>query len=1184
MSDKKRTQGFHIFVRVLLVLFTFTLSSLPISAQDFFDLTAQQVKIDTLLPVFTWQKQLKASFADSIYTVQIDYPEFIDMQEDDIRRYHQICSDPLPEMPIIHQSIGVVRKQGILEVSFVPLVFRNGKYQKLVSFGLNVKRRAITRSFSRASEEKRYTDHSVLSEGNWAKIRIPQSGFYQLTDAFIRKAGFSDLNKVKVYGYGGALQPESLSGDYLTATDDLKEVPTCTIGGKRIFYGVGPVTWEKKDTLQRTRNPYSDYGYYFLTESDGEPMLLSEDVFKNTYYPGNETYHSLYENDDYAWFQGGSQLFDKTSFSIGSPQTYTLAATGSTGILAIAMTYDGLIEATIEVNGINVGTMSRQASLDSYSKAEAYVWTYQLDQLQAENTIRITQTAGDMVHLDYIDLYHDTPQELPDFQTSTLQEPTFVSAVANQDHHADEATDMVIIIPTTQQLLSQAERIKRHHEEKDGLRINIIPADELYNEFSSGTPDATAYRRYLKMLYDRATTDGDMPKYLLLFGDGAWDNRMHCDVWNGYQPDDFLLCYESENSFSSVNCYVSDDFFCLLDDNEQIRQKVGGSYTYQGKPDVAVGRFPVRTIDEATTLVDKTIDYAQNANAGAWQNTICIMGDDGNNNTHMQTADKVATRIQDTYPSYTIKKIYWDAYTRVSSATGYCYPDVTRLIKQQMANGALMMNYSGHGAPYAFSHELVMKLADFEESTSKHLPLWVTASCDIMPFDGQEDNIGETVMLNKRGGGVAFFGTTRTVYASYNESMNLAFTQYVLSPNYTIGEAVRQAKCDLVSQGSDTSPNKLQYTLLGDPALRLACPVNTIVVDSINGQATTTDIQLAAGTVASIKGRVLQDQSTANSFNGLVTAEVYDAIETIVCKLNDSGPDGAEEPFVYQDRTQAIYNGSDSIHNGQFQITFAVPRDISYTDGNGLITLYAINDDKSLTAHGEDSHFVLNGHSTEQTDSIGPNIYCYLNSKTFTDGDKVNPTPYFMAELYDESGINALGSGIGHDLELIIDNDPSRTYILNNYFTYDFGDYRSGKVGYSIPELSEGKHQLLFRAWDVNNNSSTAKLVFEVERDAASGSFSVVCTKNPATESTSFVVTHDRVGSPITIDFDVFDLSGRQMWHQQENGIPQDGTYTIYWDLHLNGGSRMQTGVYLCRFQLDDGPTKTVKLIVLSNN
>lgn len=1151
-------------------------------------MTAQQVRIDSLLPVFTWQKPLGANYADYVYTVSIDYPEFIDMQEADILRYQQISGRPLPAMPEVTQTIAVSRKRGVLDVSFVPLVFRQGKYQKLVSFMLNVKvsQKSRTRDAGMTrSDSSRYAAHSVLREGSWAKIRIPESGFYQLTDALVKKAGFSNPSKVRIYGYGGALQPESLTGDYLTATDDLTEVPTCMVGDKRLFYGVGPVTWVSKDTLQRIRNPYSDYGYYFLTEGEEEPLTVGEEAFKSNYYPLNTDYHTLYEKDDYAWYHGGRNLFDGTLYAIGTPQTYTLAANGTSGRLAIALTTDGDYEAQVEVNDSLVGTISRKVAIDSYSKAEEQSYQYELNGiLKTENTIRITQTSGANVRLDYLALCHDEPKPLPDFQTASLPAPEYVYRITNQDHHADEAADMIIIIPTTQKWVAQAERIKALHEQRDGLRVRIVPADELYNEFSSGTPDATAYRRYMKMLYDRADSEADMPRYLLLYGDGAWDNRMRCAEWKNYDPDDFLLCFESENSFSSVNCFVSDDFFVLLDDEEQIQQPVGNSYTYQGKPDVAVGRFPVRTLEGATVLADKTIGYANNDEAGAWQNTICVMGDDGNNNVHMRTADRVATLVADNYPGYQLKKIYWDAYTRTSSSTGYSYPDVTRLIKQQMQSGALMMNYSGHGAPYAFSHELVMKLADFEEPSSMRLPLWVTASCDIMPFDGQEDNIGETVMLNRQGGGVAFFGTTRTVYASYNETMNLAFTNYVLTPGMTIGEAVRWAKCDLVSSGSDTTPNKLQYTLLGDPALQLACPQAEVVIDSINGQPVSDSPQLSAGTIAQVRGHIEQNQSLASGFNGVVTAVVRDAEETITCKLNDDTSDGAEEPFVYQDRTKTLYQGSDSVVGGVFQFTFAVPKDISYTDGNGLMTLYAINNEKTATLHGESDGFTLNGNHIVQNDSIGPSIYCYLNAKTFTNGDQVNATPYFMAELYDESGINASGSSIGHDLELIIDGDMNKTYNLNDYFTYDFGDYRSGTVGFSIPQLSEGQHKLLFRAWDVLNNSSTSELVFQVVDNLEAGSFSVACTKNPASESTSFVLSHDRVGSSLTVTLDVFDLSGRQLWKHTETGTATGNTYTVDWDLGIDGGSRLQTGVYLCRFQLDGGSSKTVKLIVLSNN
>ena len=1025
-----------------------------------------------------------------------------------------------------------------------------------------------------AKAQGRYAEHSVLREGNWAKISVAESGFYELTDELVRKAGFSDASKVKIYGYGGALQPERLTGDYLTATDDLKELPTCTMNGKRVFYGVGPVNWYNKESLARTRNPYADYGYYFLTESEDEPLTTDSATLVGQHYPANHDYHQLYEVDNYAWYHGGRNLFDKTLYTIGTPQTYKLKATGSTGRIGIALTADADYEATISVNDSVIATISKKITLDSYTKADEQLWQYDLQNLKAENTISITQTAGGNLRLDYIDLQHAEPASI------TIGEPTYVYRITNQDHHADAATDMVMIIPTSQHLLAQAERLKAHHEQHDGLRVTIVPADELYNEFSSGAPDATAYRRYLKMLYDRATTPNDKPRYLLLFGDGAWDNRMLTSEWSGYNPDDYLLCYESENSFSQVNCYVSDDFFCLLDDEEVIQTTNGNSTTYAGKPDVAVGRLPARTPDEAKTLVDKIISYAQNEYAGPWQNEICMMGDDGNDNSHMKTADKVATMIESTYPNYNVDKIYWDAYQRTSSSTGYSYPDVTRLIKQQLQNGALMMNYCGHGAAYAMSHELVMKLTDFESQQSNYLPLWMTASCDIMPFDGQEENIGETVMLNSKGGGIAFFGTTRTVYATYNEVMNLAFTKHVLTPGMAIGEAVRLAKCELVEKSSDLTCNKLQYTLLGDPALQLNTPRQKMVVDSINGMPATQGIKLAAGSIVKITGHVELNNETDTDFNGIVTLSVRDAEETITCRLNDRSSTGADKAFVYQDRTNYLYRGSEDVTEGVFHFTFAIPKDISYTDGSGLMTLYAINADKTRSAHGENESFELIGSNTALTDSIGPSVYCYLNSKNFKNGGKVNTTPYFIAELYDDSGINSSGSSIGHDLELIIDGDINKTYNLNNYFEYDFGDYRSGSIGFSIPQLSIGTHKLLFRAWDILNNSTTTELLFEVSEDAGSGEFNVTCTQNPASTNTQFVITHDRPGSELKVTLDVFDLGGRQLWRQTDTVMATNDTVTIDWNLNVAGGSRLHTGLYLCRLTLNDGDSKTIKLLI----
>lgn len=1169
---------------MILVAIVFCLTG---RAQRFYNLTAEQVRIDSLLPTFYCSIPLGGCYADSSYTVTIAYPEFIDMSRADIERCQSIHPQPLPAMPEVSQQMGVVRKQGRLDVSFTPLVCRNGKYQKMVSFMLRVD--AVPRSASgikrrAAADGERYVSHSVLSSGSWAKIRVPSSGVYQLTADVVRQAGFSDLSKVKIYGYGGELQPEKLTPDYLAETDDLHEVPTFNHGGRRLFYAKGPVSWNSNG--QRVRNFYSDYGYYFLTENDSTPLTVDSTAFLNSFYPSGDDYGTLLEIDDYAWYQGGRNLYDARQLKAGSTTNYTLeSASSGIGKMTIVLSASDGASISVSVNDSVVGTVNISKHDSEHEAMRTGTLTCNVRNLKASNTVTVKPSAtSGLCRLDYISIYASKPKAAPDVVNSSFPVPEYVYNITNQDHHADPAAGMVIIIPTSQKLLKQAQRLKDLHWQRDSLRTNIVPADELFNEFSSGTPDGNAYRRYLKMLYDRADTEADMPRYLVLLGDGAWDNRMRISDWKTYSVDDFLLCYESDNSYSHTLCYTSDDYFCMLDDNE------GGSLTNGDKADIAVGRIPAQTAEEATIALDKIESYVSLAEAGSWQNTICIMGDDGNQDKHMQDADDVAQLVEELNPDFLVKRIMWDAYTRVSSSTGNSYPDVTRLIKQQMQQGALIMNYSGHGGPHAISHEYVLRLADFAATTSMRLPLWMTASCDIMAYDGLEPNIGETAFFNQKGGAIAFYGTTRTVYQPQNRLMNQAFVNYLFTPGsdgrpVPIGEAVRLAKLSLLSK--DPSPNKLQYTLLGDPALRLAQPTSKMVVDSINGVSMSSGsvLSLTAGTTVTVTGRVLTvDQQTRTDFNGIVSAIVSDAAELITCKQNNTA-EAAEKPFTFYDRPNTIYSGSDSVRQGRFSFTFVVPRDISYSDETGLITLYATNSDNSVQASGHCSQLTMNGTGTTQSDELGPSIYCYLNSASFTNGDVVNSTPYFVAELNDEDGINSTGSGIGHDLQLIIDGEMAKTYSLNDYFQYDFGSYTRGTVGFSIPELAEGQHQLLFRAWDVMNNSSTAQLTFTVARGQEPLFLDMDCTPNPATERTTFRVVHDRANSPIDVVLDIFDTSGRHLWSHSESLSSTGNTLTIDWNLCTGSGHRLGTGLYLYRIRLSsEGSTytsKSKKLIIL---
>ena len=264
-----------------------------------------------------------------------------------------------------------------------------------------------------------------------------------------------------------------------------------------------------------------------------------------------------------------------------------------------------------------------------------------------------------------------------------------------------------------------------------------------------------------------------------------------------------------------------------------------------------------------------------------------------------------------------------------------------------------------------------------------------------------------------------------------------------------------------------------------------------------------------------------------------------------------------------------------------------MPRDISYSDATGLLHVYAVNTDRTQTANGHCARFTLGGTDANTDDNEGPEVYCYLNSSDFVDGGRVNPTPYFIAELEDASGINAAGNGLGHNLTLVIDGQTTQTYNLNDYFAYDFGSHTRGTVGFSIPQLTAGDHHLMFRAWDMQNNVTTRELNFRVVEGLAPGVFEVETTRNPATTTTGFRIIHDRVGTALDISIEVFDMAGRMLWHHRQQATPSDRSLTIDWDLSASNGHRLSTGVYLYRVRLGSTGgqqvSKTKKLIVLSN-
>lgn len=1213
----------------------------PLTArtQDFTQFDWERLRIDSIVPTYHELVPLETDYRLFDYSVCVRYPEWAPLTKGEVERLRAIpgseasVSDSLR----ITSAVGISRGEGVLDISFVPLIVRDGNYYKLLSGKVEItptlKATAARRLRRAAAGSQRWASESVLATGRWMKISVESDGIHHLTYSALNEMGFTNPDNIRIYGYGGHLQKEALDAD--RDFDDLEAVTLLRVPDGYLFHANGLDTWRNDEHVP---NHYARAACYFVTEAAtpaGDVPTLSSSETATALVSTFDAY-TTYHPQSYAWYHGGRQLYEDYDYARGNTRNYTLTlpcrSVGGQGRLTVNFTAANstATTATVRFNNAALGNFNLSA-LGDYSYASSVNKIYSVAAPSASNTVQISTTQGQHARLNYLTLkftgamtldggvqqvqFSRSDQEActydisyasgqqpqlwrlaergqpaaaisgtlttvdgtPHFRAvvagdgeahryvvfnvnayASYPQPTVVGEVWNQNLHATGTLDMVIITPASGIFDGEAERLAQAHREWDGLRVGVFRADHIYNEFSSGTPDATAYRRFLKMLYDRAETNADRPRYLLLFGDCAWDNRMRTSVWRNLSPDNFLLCFESENSTSDTQCYVMEDYFGLLDDGE-------GSALTSDKPDLGVGRFPVRNITEAKAAVDKTLTYLRGDYAGAWKNVVCFMGDDGDKNQHLEMVKRVADIVKSNYPELEVREVMWDAYPRVASASGNRYPLIEKLIRQQMEEGALMMNYTGHGATYCLSHEMVMRTEDFLNFKSPRAPLWVTAACDVMPFDTQTTNIGETAFLNPNGAAVAFYGTARTVYANQNEYLNNAFCRALFAKDASgapnrLGDAVRLSKVN-----SPSGENRLHYALLGDPALYFGNPGNRVVLDAVNGTAVSElpdDFTLHAGGKARFTGHIEHSSGDrVSDFQGVLTARLYDSESRIMGRNNA----GADTTFYYNAYDKILYNGQDSVRAGTFDITCPIPVDIHYSNEAGRLVFYANTNDRHTEANGYSHDFLIGGTEPDIDNAEGPHIMAYLGDDTFTDGQTVGATPYFIAEITDENGISAAGNGLGHDLELIIDGNPATTYTLNDYFTGEFGDYTRGHVAFSIPALSAGEHTLVFRAWDLLNNPNSVTLHFVVDPGLPLSIVQLAATKNPASSQTQFLLTYDRPGSVCEFTVEVFDFSGRLLWSHTESGSNDTGFYAIPWNLTTGSGFPLGSGIYLYR-------------------
>jgi hypothetical protein len=945
-----------------------------------------------------------------------------------------------------------------------------------------------------------------------------------------------------------------------------------------------------------------DFNFTLPTLADGKPLKFRADLIGRSQNPANSSFviKANGTTTNNLTCSGVEFSYDAAYGSIVSTG-YTTVPNPSENLL-INITYNKPdLTATGYLNFIQINAISKlklngnflnfrsiesfgkgkisQFNIDAINPSEITIW----DITNKTNPVNQLYTVNN--NLAQFINKTELLKEYAVFKGTDFPKPEILEKIDNQDLHGLDFADLIII--SAPDFLAEAERLAAFRRTNNNLRVLVITEDKIFNEFSAGAKDASAIRDFVKMFYDRAgTIEANMPKYLLLFGDGSYDNI-------GYVKNNtnFVSSFESRNSHSPFGSYVSDDFFGLLDETE-------GDFDYNGNPvygaaalDVAVGRMPIQSALEAKQMVDKLILYS--SLRGDWKNKYVLVADDQDGNLHLNHAENHYRTIRSLSNNYNIDKIYLDAYPQISTPAGSRYPEVNNAINQAMTSGALVINYIGHGGEVGLAHEKVVTLDDIRSWKNKSsMPLLFTATCSVSRWDDPAfQSAGEQCLLNAEGGAIAMFTTTRVVFANENEAINQSFIKALfdatnIGSNNTLGDLFRKSKN---LNGLGLTINQRNFSLLGDPSLPFAIPQYRIVTQKVNEKLISAQNldTLKAQSLVNIKGYIAdQNGNKLNNVSGVLYPSIFDKKTTLKTLGQDLGVNGSKvQNFDIQ--KNIIYKGKVSVTNGSFDFSFVVPKDISYQAGAGRLSYYAqVGAQEAIGSF--DSIIIGGSANTSNSDKIGPEIKTYLNSENFVMGGITNENPNLIVKLKDTNGINTVGNGIGHNLTATITKDTkSETIDLNQYYESKLDSYQEGEINYPFNKLAAGNYTLKIKAWDVFNNSSESNTAFTVVSSEGLQLQHVLNYPNPFTTQTDFQFEHNGGSENLQVQVQIFTVSGKLVKTINQNTSGNGARVTgILWDGKDDFGDKIGRGVYVYRLKIrtanGQSAEKTEKLVLLN--
>jgi hypothetical protein len=698
-----------------------------------------------------------------------------------------------------------------------------------------------------------------------------------------------------------------------------------------------------------------------------------------------------------------------------------------------------------------------------------------------------------------------------------------------------------MIILTSKTFQAQAERYAAYRANTSPypLSTSIYYIDDIMNEFGAGLLDPTAIRDFLKFAYDNWQTK---PFYVLLFGDGDYD-YLNVEKLNL----NFVPTYQTIESLDLINSYPTDDYYARVSGNDL-------------KVDLSLGRLDIQTIDDATIVVDKIIKYETGLSKDIWRNRITLAADDAYTNAGPVDGDIHTAASEDLANKYIPKhfelnKIFLAAYPTTYSGTGRLKPGVNQAIIDAINGGTLIINWVGHGNPDVWAHENVfVKATTIPQLNNENYFFMTAATCDFGRYDNPDEQSSTELLVNlKNAGAIGALSSARVVYSFNNAELNDSFYVNLFKTRDPNNLPLRVGNSFFLMKQYLTDVNSQKYHLFGDPAIRLNEPHIGSVIDSVNHKSLQSVIQINALGEANIKGSVRNVDGSKNLFTGSVDLSVFDSDKSLFF---------AEMDYTVTMPGGLIFRGKSNFSNGEFSNDFVVPKDISYENKNGKIISYISNN--SDDGVGYSTNITVGGTNPNAVnDGKGPDISIYFDNINFADSYLVNPNFTLIIKLSDQTGLNTTGTGIGHKLEGILNDDVANAIDFSNYFSGDPNSGgKSGSVQYPFLNMQPGEYKIKVQAWDVFNNLSTKEVTFKVVSQTSGIVISDIYNyPNPFSSRTTFTFQHN-FSDPVNVRIKIYTVAGRLIKQLEESNILARFV-KIDWNGRDEDNNQIANGTYL---------------------